>query len=266
MMQSRRMFLAATAASVAALPLQSMAEEREFSPFTVSDKALQNAHEKFYPNGHVAPYPGNTVICHMPAQSRFLEDISAIAEQLHHVSFRDKLGILPPASYHMTVFPGANDPGKAHSSWPKDLPLSASIDACTKLVRSRFEKEKLTTKAPFRVRLDPEKTLQYASRAATLRMVGADAEAEIALRTTRDQLSRVYNHRDPDHDQYGFHITLAYTLRALTVEEQKEYREILSRSMTRILARTPVLELGLPEFCTFPDMSVFSPECFLRAE
>lgn len=260
------MFLAATAASVAALPLQSMAEEREFSTFTVSDKSLQNAHEKFYPNGHVAPYPGNTVICHVPAQSRFLEDISAIAEQLHHVSFRDKLGILPPASYHMTVFPGANDPGKDRSSWPKDLPVSASIDECTKLVRSRFEKEKLMAKAPFRVRLDPEKTLQYASRAATLRMVGADAEAEIALRTTRDQLSRVYNHRDPDHDQYGFHITLAYTLRTLTAEEQREYREILTHSMTRILARTPVLELGLPEFCTFPDMSIFYPECFLRAE
>lgn len=260
------MFLAATAASVAALPLQSLAEERDFPPASASNDALRNAHEKFYPNGHVAPYPGNTVICHVPAQSRFLEDISAIAEQLHYVSFRDKLGILPPSSYHMTVFPGANDPGKERSSWPKDLPLTASIDECTKLVRTRFEKERLSAKAPFRVRLDPQKTLQYASRAATMRMVGADAEAEAALRKTRDQLSRVYNHRDPDHDQYGFHITLAYTLHALTSEEEKEYREILARNMPRILVRTPVLELGLPEFCTFPDMSVFYPECFLQTE
>lgn len=260
------MFLAASVASVVALPLQSQVAERNFLQDPSSDEAMHNAHEKFYPNGHVAPYPGNTVICHVPAQSRFLEDISAITEELHHASFRDKLGILPPASYHMTIFPGANDPGKNRSSWPKDLPVSASIEECTKLVRARFEKEKLIAKAPFRVKLDSQKTLQYALRAATLRMQGADAEAEAALRTTRDQLSRVYNHRDPDHDRYGFHITLAYTLRALTAEEQSGYREILTRHIPRIMARTPVLELGLPEFCTFPDMSVFYPECLLRTE
>jgi len=46
--------------------------------------------------------------------------------------------------------------------------------------------------------------------------------------------------------------------------EIQEYHAILNRNMLKILARTPVLELGLPEFCIFPDMSVFYPEVIMR--
>jgi hypothetical protein len=96
-------------------------------------------------------------------------------------------------------------------------------------------------------------------------MAGADAASEQALRALRDQIAEVYQHRAPDHDAYGFHVTIAYTMADFSKSEMAEYRAILRHAVERIVAETPVLELGLPEFCTFRDMYRFDPEMMLRS-
>jgi hypothetical protein len=95
-------------------------------------------------------------------------------------------------------------------------------------------------------------------------MTGADAASERALRTLRDKIAEVYQYRAPDHDTYGFHITLAYTMADFSKAEMTRYRSILDNAVEGIVAATPVLELGLPEYCTFRDMYRFDPEIMLR--
>jgi hypothetical protein len=42
-----------------------------------------------------------------------------------------------------------------------------------------------------------------------------------------------------------------------------EYNEVLRQTVECIVAATPVLELGLPEYCTFRDMYRYDPELLL---
>jgi hypothetical protein len=51
----------------------------------------------------------------------------------------------------------------------------------------------------------------------------------------------------------------------LTAAEMAEYRSILRPTLDRLIAAMPVLELGLPEYCTFCDMYRFDTELILRA-
>jgi len=271
---SRREFLlAASAAGLAATPsLRSLAQKATSTDASVSrqnDLGLghnptRDALLKFRPDGTVKPFAGNTVICHIPQQCRFRDGTTALHDVLAKSSFAHKLGILPPESYHMTLYPGANDQDRSLSSWPGGVPLDAPIERCSSLVKARMEAARFVGPFPLRVRVDVPRTLQF-GRASTLRMVGADAAAERALRSLRDQIAEVYQYRAPDHDTYGFHVSIAYTMADLSKAEMEEYRELLRQAVERIVAETPVLELGLPEYCTFRDMYRFDPELILRA-
>jgi len=107
--------------------------------------------------------------------------------------------------------------------------------------------------------LDIQRTLEGV-RASTLRMSPADEAENKKLRTLRDRLAEAYRFRAKDHDSYGFHITVSYQMRPFTPEEQSIYNTILPilrKHVTKISAAAPVLELGLPTYCTFEDMYRF---------
>jgi hypothetical protein len=270
---SRRQFLhaasaAATMSAFMTSPLHAIAqqsgavaaqhEELGMEPNPTPDAAL-----KFLPDGSVKPFAGNTVICHLPQQCRFRDGTVALHDALLRSSFAHKLGILPTESYHMTIYAGANDQARAHSSWPGGVPLDASIEQCDSIMKERMEKVLLEGPFPLRVRINVDATMRY-GRASTLRMEGADASSEQVLRKIRDRLAEAYRFRAPDHDRYGFHISIAYTMSDLSSSEKTEYHAILQQAVDRITAATPVLELGLPAYCTFRDMYRFDTEVILR--
>jgi len=219
---------------------------------------------KFRPDGTARPFAGNTVICHIPQQDRFRDDVAALHDALLQSSFAHKLAILPTESYHMTVYSGSNDQNRLHSSWPGGVPIDALIEQCNQVMLERMKTFRFDGPYPLRVRVDVPRTISH-GRASTLRMEGADAASERTLRVLRDRLADVYRSRAPDHNTYGFHITIAYTMADLTAAEMTEYRSILRPALDRLTAATPVLELGLPEYCTFHDMYRFDTELILRA-
>jgi hypothetical protein len=219
---------------------------------------------KFNLDGTARPFAGNTVICHIPQQDRFRDDTKALHDALVQSSFAHKLAILPVESYHMTVYSGSNDQNRIHSSWPGGVPIDAPIEQCNQVMMERMKTFHFEGPFPLRVRVDVPHTMRY-GRASTLRMEGADPASERTLRVLRDRLADVYKFRAADHDTYGFHITIAYTMADLSAAEMAEYRSILRPALDRLTAATPVLELGLPEYCTFRDMYRFDIELILRA-
>ena len=274
--RSRRDFLRAASATAAAgivlsSQLRTYAQQATSTPAPTSDSDLGlgpnptlDAALKFRPDGTARPFAGNTVICHIPQQDRFRDDTAAMHDALLQSSFVHKLAILPTESYHMTVYSGSNDQNRAHSSWPGGVPISASIEECNKVMFDRMKAFRFDGPFPLRVCVDLPRTMSH-GRASTLRMEGADPASERTLRTLRDRLADVYKFRAPDHNTYGFHITIAYTMANLTTAEIAEYRSILRPALDRLAAGTPVLELGLPEYCTFHDMYRFDTELILRA-
>lgn len=272
--RSRRDFLRAASATAGfVLSSQALAFAQQAAPTAAStadsDSGLGpnptlDASLKFTPDGTAKPFAGNTVICHVPQQDRFRDNAAELHEALLQSSFVHKLAILPIESYHMTVYSGSNDQNRAHSSWPGGVPIGASIEECNHIMMERMKTFRFDGPYPLRVRVDGPRTMSH-GRASTLRMEGADPASERTLRALRDRLADVYKFRAPDHDTYGFHITIAYTMADLTTAEMAEYRSILRPALDHLIAATPVLELGLPEYCTFRDMYRFDTELILRA-
>lgn len=261
---TRRDFLrTASMGALLASPLAAFAQQAASADQGQGTNPTPDASLKFFPDGKVRPFAGNTVICHVPHQSRFRDEAAALHDALQRSSFAGKLGILPPESYHMTIYSGANDQARARSSWPGGVPLEASIEECSRVLKTRMQAVQLAGPFPLRVRIDAPATLAY-GRASTLRMMGADPASERVLRTVRDRLAEAYQYRSKDHDAYAFHITIAYTMADLTADEMKQYRALLRQAVDRLVAETPVLELGLPEYCTFPNMYRFDTEVILR--
>jgi hypothetical protein len=112
------------------------------------------------------------------------------------------------------------------------------------------------------MKVDEVKTIAN-PRASTLRMVGANADEERKVRSIRDRLVDVFGFRDNKHDEYGFHITLAYQLQRFTPAEQAEYHAIMAKNVPLIATSAPVFEFANPEFCTVPDMFRFDIQCLL---
>lgn len=272
---SRRDFLGAASATAAAglvlsSQMRTYAQQATstLAPTPDSDLGLGpnptlDAALKFRPDGTARPFAGNTVICHIPQQDRFRDDTAALHDALLQSSFVHKLAILPTESYHMTVYSGSNDQNRAHSSWPGGVPPDAPIEQCNRIMIERMKAFHFDGPYPLRVRVDVPRTMSH-GRASTLRMEGADPASERTLRALRDRLADVYKFRAPDHDTYGFHITIAYTMADFNAAEMAEYRSILRPTLDRLTEATPVLELGLPEYCTFRDMYRFDTELILR--
>lgn len=220
---------------------------------------------KFNRDGSVRAFAGNTVICHLPQQCAMRDATVALHEDLAKSAFRSKLALLPAESLHMTVFPGANDQDRTISGWPSDVPLTASIEECNRVVGERMNRFQLDCQLPLRVRVDTKRTLDY-GRACTLRMSPADDVENLKLRNLRDSLAEVYRFRLKDHSSYEFHITVAYQMTPFSAMEKDAYTSILETHLPRIVAAAPVLELGIPEFCTFKDMYRFDVQKILSTK
>lgn len=265
---TRREFVktSAAAASIALLPKPSVLAQTVPGQASAATLTHQTPNRdttlKFSPDGAVRPFAGNTVICHLPVQCAMRDEMASFHDKLQAASYRARLGLTTVDSYHMTIFPGANDQGRRVSGWPSYVPLDATMEECNAAVAQRMRAAHLRCQLPIRVAVDVPGTLTY-PRACTLRMKAVDAAEETKLRSVRDQLAEVYGFRLPDHASYAFHITMAYQVAALSEPQAKEFETLRADYVRRIVAAEPVLEFGNPEYCTFQDMFHFEPKVLL---
>jgi hypothetical protein len=218
---------------------------------------------KFNPDGSARGFAGNTVICHLPQQTRFRDAVVAFGHALRSSSFRAKIAGLPDDSYHATILGGPNDQDRNRYGWPSDIPINTPMAECNRIIRERIEQFRMHTELPLRFRLDEEKTLAP-QRACGLQLVPADANEKI--RTLRDRMAdEVFRYRAPEHDTFGFHISMAYQMRAFTGEERQKYQDLLAHHVASMGVGTSIIELGVPEFCTFQNMYRFEVQTLIRA-
>ncbi|KAJ7922927.1 hypothetical protein B0H13DRAFT_1980851, partial [Mycena leptocephala] len=81
------------------------------------------------------------------------------------------------------------------------------------------------------------------------------------IRGLRDRLWQLLHIRSERHETYPLHFSMAYLLRILTDEQDRELRELL---MDHFEGMPKEFTLGAPEFCTFEDMFAFKPLLSLR--
>ena len=220
---------------------------------------------KFYADGRVHPFRGNTVICHLDQQgpnSGLFEALLDIYRQFPALRFAPKITALPPSSYHMTIFGGANDPDRKAGLWPASIPLDTPIEECTRILGERLEKAALGPVAPIRMRIDLSEPAERETP-LTIRLLPIDDAENQRLRSLRNRLSDIFEIRAPTHDAYRFHVTLAYLIRRLDPDEQREFRATYKDRHVEIARRCPVIELGQPEYCSIEDMFHFKRRIYI---
>jgi hypothetical protein len=223
----------------------------------------KGSRSKFNADGSVRGFAGNTIISHLPAQGALRDATVALHDALLIAPFRARFAVLPTDSYHMTVFNGANDQDRVPATWPTDLPQEMPIEECTRIFDARLASFLLDRPMPIRMKLDQAITAGYTD-ACSLRLVPADDAENHAIRGLRDRLADLLHLHAPDHATYAFHITIAYRLSELSAADDRAYRNLLADHVARISAAAPVIELGLPEFCSFKNMHRYDVLRYLR--
>jgi hypothetical protein len=221
---------------------------------------------KFAADGRVLPFAGNTIICHLPQQGAESEAFDALLDiyrALPGEPWARKVTALPPSSYHMTIFGGANDKARRYPLWPAGMPLDLSMADCDRIMGERLRAFRLGDEGgPYRMRVNMEPPPANETP-LTVRLLPANDEMEAKLRKLRDRLAEVTGIREPDHDRYRFHITLGYQVAPLTAQEDDAWRRSLATWKAMIARRAPIITLGDPEYCLLKDMFAFKRQFFL---
>ncbi|MEO6060508.1 MAG: DUF1868 domain-containing protein [Thermoflexales bacterium] len=207
---------------------------------------------KFHPDGSVMPFSGNTVICFVAPDMLLMGQLLWMRRTLQAMACADHIGFLPPSSYHMTTFELLTDYWRQPQRWTPALPLDAPIqvtDAFFKTVVPRVP-------APdaFLMRcagVEP-------GTPATMRLEPANEATRTALRRYRDALAQATGIRFPNHETYGYHITLGYKLVEFDDAAMTELGATLQTINDRLRTSLPPFGLGPPCLVFFNDMTEFT--------
>jgi hypothetical protein len=205
---------------------------------------------KFAPDGTMLPFPGNTVVAHVPPGSETHAALRDLQDALRDEPFAGRYAVLPPASLHMTVFEGVTETARGTDRWPEGVPADAPRDAVTEALRRRLSG---VTLPPLR----PRPTGLFAGFSVTLE------DDDGGMRAARDRIRDATGIRPADHDGYVFHVTLAYLLAHVPEEEARRIAQRSEALFAGFAPRVPLVELGPPELCDFEDMGAFHPRLTL---
>lgn len=209
---------------------------------------------RFDAEGRFLPMPGNTVVAHVVPGSKTEVALKRVRQALVDLPFGDRFAYTPVSSYHMTVFQGVIEDRRKPDYWPRGIALDAPLDETARLFLDRLAA--MPPAPSFRMKIVSVTPLG-------LVLTGATPEDERCVRTLRDTLAALFGYRHPDHDDYVFHITLAYLKDWLPTDAGPAYLSGLAEIGRAFAAEIETLELAAPAFCEFPDMSEFRPLAFL---
>ncbi|KAL7962910.1 RNA ligase/cyclic nucleotide phosphodiesterase [Trichoderma compactum] len=169
--------------------------------------------------------------------------------------------LLPKPSWHMTVVDGVRDTECEPGMWPPGME-KLPLDECTREFSTRLravslelEKEGLAPPYKMRVRgFDP------AVIGIGFEIEGANPEEEKRLRRLRDGVSDALGFRAPNHETYGFHITMAYLMRHIDGENRHALNQVCLRSICRRCGES--LTLGRWSFARLRTCMPFTG-CFI---
>lgn len=206
--------------------------------------------EKFHEDGSVRQYPGSTVICFADPDSALYQAGITVQDALSAQPFGHKFALLPPSSFHMTVFSLILDARRVLPLWSVFLP----VDTPLKQMDQFFIERVAAVDPPDNFRM----CLTYiGGKGLSFRLSPADEGTYEALRDYRGRISEVTGVRYPDHDTYEFHLTLAYNLIVLTDDENRAFAEWKLKLGEALRCEVGVFDTGAPQLTFFDDMFAF---------
>lgn len=209
--------------------------------------------KKFYEDGTVRRYPGNTVVADILPGNPAYEVMCKLRQMVMDMGLTSHIILLPEDSYHMTVIQGVNDQVRSDTHWPAGLPKDASMAEADDYVSKAYLKAGLP--GPVRMRFD---SISISKSACTIRLFPADAEQEKILWDFRNRAAQKLGRWLPRHDAYRFHISLGYVWK-IAEGEDAERIEQLKEKVNAYIADQPEFWTAAPYMAYYDDMHAFSP-------
>ena len=210
---------------------------------------------RFEESGRFLRERGNTIVSHVVEGSQTHNALLEIRQRMMALPHADHFAFTAPGSLHMTLAQGVLETRRREQYWPEGFDLDAPVDDVTAAYLERFAG--FPDHGAFSVRVDAMSPLG-------LVVCGATPEDEATMRRWRDATCELFGYRHPDHDDYEFHITIAYLARWLPEEALGTYESALEDMLAHLNRTNPLLELGEPALCSFEDMNHFEPLLYLR--
>ncbi|MBC8100771.1 MAG: DUF1868 domain-containing protein [Armatimonadetes bacterium] len=209
-----------------------------------------HVNEKFFADGSIRHYPGSTIICFADPASAIYTLGESVQAQLMAEPYGHKFVLLPPSSFHMTVFSLLLDQRRAPDGWSAHVPLEASLADADRHMRQTVA----TVPAPANFRM----VFKYLGGGGlSFQLTPADETSERTLWAYRHALAAATGVRYPDHDTYRFHLTLAYKLIHLTDDEERDFQAFRLNLGETLRPQLGIFDTGAPVLTFFDHMNRF---------
>ena len=150
----------------------------------------------------------------------------------------------------MTLFDCCNVSTFKTSFWPKNIQETENYLEVANILSDRLKKYQFPS--PLTVKLN-----KFFGGFSTL-LTPYSSKDEETLRSCRDDLSNLLGIKFENHLRYTFHITLAYLLEPLTLEEVSRLIDLEKKMNKKFKNEIPLIYLSQPEICIFNDMYKFT--------
>ena len=175
------------------------------------DYPVTKGEGKFDNDGNPLHWPGCTIICPIQQSSLVSSLLSEVQENFKEIAPKKKYTFLPQSSFHMTLFDCCNVSTFKTSFWPKNIQETENYLEVANILSDRLKNYQFPS--PLTVKLN-----KFFGGFSTL-LTPYSSKDEETLRSCRDDLSNLLGIKFENHLRYTFHITLAYLLEPLTLEE-----------------------------------------------
>lgn len=209
--------------------------------------------QKFYEDGSVRRFPGNTVVADVVPGSSAFDTMCQLRQMVIDADFADHLILLPEDSYHITYISGVNDQQRIDTFWPDALSREATMVEADDYVTAAIESVGIP--GPARMKFD---TVGWGAGCCIIRLVPADESQRELLYGFREKAADALGVRRPNHEKYRFHISLGYT-RIIPEGEAEGRKQALIKKMEEFMAQQPEFFTTQAYMAYYDDMYAFSP-------
>ncbi len=220
---------------------------------TTTPRYTREVGRKFFADGAPRLFAGNTIICLVDPEGQLGQAAASFQRELARQPFGGAFVMLPPSSFHMTVMELLCDQVRLPERWSPQLALDAPLPATDAFFLERVPP--LVAPADLSMAVDG----LYHRDNLMLTLQPGDARTAAALRDYRSAVAEATGVRFPDHDRYGFHMSLAYRLLELDPGEEAALTALCDGWAPRLRSVGASLALPPPQLSFFDDMTRFVP-------
>ena len=177
----------------------------------LQDYQITKGEGKFDNDGNPLHWPGCTIICPIQENSLVSSLLAEVQENFKEIAPNRKYTFLPQSSFHMTLFDCCNVSTYKTSYWPDSIQDTQNYLEIANILSDRLKNYQFPNSLAVRLN-------KFFGGFSTLLTPYSSKDEEI-LRNCRDDLSNLLGIKFENHLRYTFHITLAYILEPLTLEE-----------------------------------------------